>query len=150
MKKTILTLSAVFFAFMVLQAQEMKDPNAAQIKFEKDLHDFGTIEKEGNGTYEFVFTNNGKSPLIINGAKGSCGCTVPEWPKDPIAPGSSGRIKVTYDTKRVGSFTKTVTITSNAEEASKVIKIKGKVEAPAPEDVFPGVKEDKGATPFEN
>ena len=113
--------------------------------FEKELHDFGTIEQEGNGTYEFKFKNTGKEPLVISNAKGSCGCTVPSWPKEPINPGASGIIKVTYDTKRVGPFTKTVTISSNAKTSEKVITIKGTVKV---EEPFPYSKTDNGATPF--
>ena len=64
------------------------DPNAAEITFETEVHDFGTIEYGGNGAYDFKFTNTGKSPLIISNARGSCGCTVPKWPKEPIAKGS--------------------------------------------------------------
>ena len=67
-------------------------------------------------------------PLIIEKCKGSCGCTVPEWPKEPIPPGGTGSIKVNYDEKRVGPYTKSITITSNAKTSPKVIKIKGKVQ----------------------
>jgi hypothetical protein len=75
--------------------------------------------------------------LIISNAKGSCGCTVPEWPKEPIAPGAKATIKVKYDTKRPGAINKSVTITSNAvNEPTKVIRIKGNV-LPAPEGTAP-------------
>ena len=123
------------------------NPNAAEITFESETHDFGTFKKGGDGTYDFKFTNTGKEPLIISNARGSCGCTVPNWPKEPIKPGETGVIKVTYDTKRVGAFTKTVTITSNAKTQDKVITIKGKVEDVPAEDVFPGTQ--KNGTPFD-
>ncbi|MCF8257844.1 MAG: DUF1573 domain-containing protein [Flavobacteriales bacterium] len=99
----------------------------AVIKFEKELHDYGTIEQGADGGTEFVFTNSGKEPLVISDAKGSCGCTVPEWSKEPIAPGQKGSIKVMYDTKRIGNFQKTVTVTSNGSEAPVVLTIKGLV-----------------------
>ena len=124
----------------------------AEITFETDLHDFGTIENGGNGTYEFKFKNTGKEPLIISEAHGSCGCTVPTYPKNtPIKPGEGQVIKVTYDTKRTGNFTKTVTITSNAKTPQKVITIKGHVEPVPVEETFPssGGKNDNGAIPFE-
>ena len=108
----------------------------AEIEFEKTAHDYGTIKAGANGVYEFKFKNTGKEPLIISHAQGSCGCTVPKWPQEPIKPGESGVIQVSYDTKRVGPFNKSVTITSNAKtEPTKVISITGVVEAvaePAP------------------
>ena len=140
------------------QAQTQQDtskkaapnPNSPEITFEKDVHDFGNIKQGGNGTYDFKFTNTGKEPLIISNAKGSCGCTVPEWPKQPIKPGESAIIKTTYDTKRAGAFNKTVNITSNAKTADKVITIKGIVETPPKEQTMPFKKVEDGATPLEN
>ncbi len=156
--KKILLLSSIFALFITsVNAQETaKDlakttdainPNAAEITFDQEVHDYGNIKQGANGSYEFRFKNSGKEPLIISNAQGSCGCTVPSWPKEPILPGQSNLIKVTYDTKRVGPFTKTVTITSNAKVASKVITIKGVVEEVPQEETFPGKKESGG--PFE-
>jgi hypothetical protein len=109
-------------------AQEVK--NGAKLDFEKDVHDYGTVENGGDGTCTFEFTNTGNAPLIISNAKGSCGCTVPSWPKEPIAPGATSKISVKYDTKRPGAINKSVTITSNAvNEPTKVIRIKGNVKA---------------------
>ena len=111
------------------------DPNAPKFKFEQETIDYGTIEHNADGNREFKFTNVGKSPLIITNAVGSCGCTVPTAPKDPIKPGESAVIKVHYATDRVGQFEKTVTITSNADTPSKVIKIKGVVKPdPTPDN----------------
>ena len=123
----------------------------AEMTFEKELHDFGTIEHGGNGTYEFKFKNTGTDPLIITEARGSCGCTVPTYPQNiPIKPGETQVIKVTYDTKRVGSFMKTVTIQSNSKKHVNVLTIKGTVQAEVTEEVFPTKgKGDNGATPFE-
>ena len=103
------------------------DPNAPVMTFKTLDHDFGTIEQDDNGTTLFLFTNTGKEPLVIKEAHGSCGCTVPKWPKTPIGPGQQDTIKVTYDTHRVGVFVKTVTITSNAVKSPIVLNIKGKV-----------------------
>jgi len=155
MKKSIYA-SIVLFAlsFTAFAQEEQKtevnnDPNAPEIVFEKEVHDFGTIEYGGNGTYDFKFSNTGKSPLIISNARGSCGCTVPKWPKEPIPKGQSGSINVQYDTKRPGPFTKTVTINSNAKSATKVITIKGTVSpAESTEDQMP-VKKDMSTAPLE-
>lgn len=99
-----------------------------QLTVDKEVHDYGTIKEGANGTSEFKLTNTGTEPLIISRAKGSCGCTVPEWPKEPIMPGASASMTVKYDTKRVGPINKSVTISSNATNAeSKVVRIKGNV-----------------------
>ncbi len=102
--------------------------DGAKIDFKKETHDYGTIKNGADGTYAFEFKNSGNTPLIISRAQGSCGCTVPDWPKEPIAPGASAKIIVKYDTSRTGSFSKNVTIYSNAVNAAeKVIYIKGNV-----------------------
>lgn len=160
MKKVIITLSSVLLLAVFAKAQEAAKTDTktaaastslAEMTFETDAHDFGTIDYAGNGTYEFKFKNTGKEPLIISNAKGSCGCTVPTYPKDvPIKPGESNVIKVTYDTKRAGNFSKTVTITSNAKTPEKVISIKGIVQPAPTEEAFPtNGKRDDGAIPLE-
>lgn len=156
MKKIIFTLGSVILTILAASAQEkvttpVAPTSTAEITFTDESHDFGTLEYAGNGTYEFKFKNTGKEPLIISDAKGSCGCTVPTYPKNvPIKPGEMQVIKVTYDTKRAGNFTKTVTVTSNAKTPTKVLTIKGKVEPAAVEETFPsGGKKDDGATPLE-
>jgi hypothetical protein len=111
------------------------DPNAPEMKFETEVVDFGTVKFDANGVREFKIKNVGKSPLTISNVQGQCGCTAttidgkPGWPQEPILPGKSASIKVKYDTKRPGPFEKNVTITSNAKEPSKVVKIKGVVES---------------------
>jgi len=147
MKKAMLLLALAVGSFGMVQAQVA----GAKIEFEKMEHDYGTIDQGANGATEFRFTNTGTEPLIISNAKGSCGCTVPEWPKEPIAPGASSSIKVKYDTKRVGPISKTVTITSNAvDNGNALLKIKGSVNAVASElDAMPAVKTIDGATPVE-
>jgi hypothetical protein len=102
--------------------------NGAGMVFVNETIDYGTIAHNADGKREFVFTNNGNKPLIITNTQGSCGCTVPTSPKEPIAPGGKGVIGVQYATDRVGAFTKTVTVTSNAAgQATKVLTIKGVV-----------------------
>ena len=108
------------------------DPNAPDFKWESTTIDYGTVKKgdESNGVREFKFTNAGKSALIISSCRGSCGCTVPTCPTEPILPGAKGTIKVHYDINRVGEFTKTVTVTSNAKSPNETLKIHGIVNDP--------------------
>jgi len=101
----------------------------AKIKFKTETIDYGQIAKGSDGVRVFEFTNIGNADLIIQDVKSSCGCTVPVKPKDPVAPGKTGVIKVKYDTQRVGKIRKTVTVYSNATEAIKALKIKGEVMA---------------------
>lgn len=119
----------LIFSVVFVNAQEKKvvNSNAPQIKFEKLIHDYGTILKNSDGKTEFKFTNIGKEPLILSRPRSSCGCTVPTWPKKPILPGKSEVIGVTYATNRVGAFMKTVTIMSNAKNSLVVLKVKGEV-----------------------
>ena len=127
------------------------NPNAPEILFATDVMDYGTVEYNGDGLREFKFTNTGKEPLIITRAKGSCGCTVPTWPKEPIMPGASGVIKVKYATNRAGRFTKTVTISSNAKTPTKRLTIKGNVKpkpVEATDQTVPVNKATEGATPL--
>lgn len=131
MKKAIFTLSLLVAAMFGMNAiaQEVGS-NGAVITIDKEVHDYGTLEQGGNGECTFVVTNTGNEPLIIQMCKGSCGCTVPSCPQEPIAPGASATIKVKYDSNRVGPINKTVTITSNAtNEPSKMIRIKGNIVA---------------------
>jgi len=105
----------------------------AQIEFIEETVDYGTILQGADGNREFVFKNTGKEPLIISSCKGSCGCTVPKCPSEPVLPGETAKIKVKYDTNRLGKFTKSVTVTSNAGEPVKTVKITGNVVATMPD-----------------
>ena len=99
--------------------------SAQDIKFEKEIIDYGTIERGSEKVRTFVFTNTGKEPLIIKDIKSSCDSTVSEKPTTPILPGQKGEIKVSYNTNKAGGFYKILTIVSNAKNIAKVIKIKG-------------------------
>ena len=134
MKKIFLAI-ALISGFMVAQAQtkalnEKQAVNGPKMEFETSVMDYGLIEHNADGKREFVLTNTGNAPLIISNAKGSCGCTVPTWPKAPIAPGESASIGVKYATNRIGKFTKTITLTTNAPEKTKILTIKGEVKKP--------------------
>ena len=136
MKKVLFSLMMIFVAgsmsAVISQEVAQQIAEGAKINFEKETHDYGEVKNGGNGQCTFEFTNTGTEPLIIQNAKGSCGCTVPTWPKEPIAPGATGVMTVKYDTKRPGAINKSVTITSNAVNTpTKVLRIKGNV-LPAP------------------
>jgi hypothetical protein len=119
--KKILILSVVsilFFAFV--------GPKAA-IEWSFTEYDFGSIEKNKPATIEFIFKNPGMIPLVVTDVKSSCGCTVPKYPKEPIAPQQEGKILVTYDAKVSGYFSKTVTVHTNTSEGKSLLYIKGEV-----------------------
>jgi hypothetical protein len=136
MKKSIFTLSLFIVALLpynssIAQEETATPIGGAEISFDKETHDYGQMEQHANGECVFVFTNTGTEPLKITNAKGSCGCTVPQWPREEIAAGSTGEIKVKYDTKRIGMINKSVTIQSNATTTpTKIIRIKGEIKAP--------------------
>ncbi len=105
--------------------------NLTAITFERDLHDFSEMIQDEVVNTEFKFTNTGKYDLVISSARGTCGCTKPEWPTEPIAPGESGIIKVGFDSKnKSGPFNKTVTVTANTNPAESRLIIKGLVIVP--------------------
>lgn len=102
--------------------------NATVMEFEKTTHDFGTIKDGDAVTYTFIFTNKGTQPLTIQSAKASCGCTVPKWPKEPIAPGEKGEIQATFNSKgKKGTQHKSITITANTNPADTRLYIKANV-----------------------
>jgi len=122
MKNVIVLLVIGLLAFGV-QAQE----KVAKIAFNEDTIDYGLIEKGSDGVRIFEFTNTGEAPLIITKVSSSCGCTIPKKPEDPILPGMTGEIQVKYDTKRVGPIRKAITVISNADTPTVILKIKGEV-----------------------
>ncbi len=103
------------------------------IQFDTPEYNFGKVKAGTKVEHEYTFKNTGKEPLVISNAKGSCGCTVPEWPKEPIPPGGTGKIKVVFDSSgKPGPQTKTVTITANTDPPNTIIYIKGEVEGEKP------------------
>lgn len=117
--KTIVIVFAIFLATSFVQAQEFE--------FETEAINYGKIKKDSDGIRAFEFTNIGEAPLIIKQIKSSCGCAIPQKPTKPIMPGEKGEIKVSYDTKRIGGFSKAITVFSNAKTERKILKIKGNV-----------------------
>lgn len=136
-KTNKLYLALSFFAlvstFSFAQEKASTD-KVGKFSFESDEIDYGKIAQDADGVRVFKFTNTGNAPIVITDAKGSCGCTVPTYPKNVIKPGETGQIDVKYATNRIGAFTKTVTLTSNASEPSKVLRIKGEVLNPEKEN----------------
>lgn len=136
MKKMVsLIVALVLFTGFAANAQEKKEElNGAKIEFAQEVIDYGEVAYASNGEREFIIKNIGDAPLIITNTKGSCGCTVPTRPKEPIMPGKEAVMKVKYDTRRGGQpFSKTITVSSNAVNfPTKVVRIKGRV-LPNPE-----------------
>lgn len=130
MKHLVRLTFVLFILAGFLNFNSIAQENNAKIEFEETEHDFGTFkESDGVQTTDFIFTNSGNVPLILNNVRASCGCTTPQWTREPIAPGENGTIKVSYDPKnRPGTFNKTVTVQSNASNAALTLRILGKVE----------------------
>lgn len=132
MKKIIVLLGCLATSCMYAQGN---------FKFVEESHDFGKVPEGDSVAYEFEFTNVGDQPLKITNVQPSCGCTVPKWPAEAIQPGAKGRILAKYATKnRVGSFTKFLTISSDALESSKQIKFVGEVLSSAPADTTKAIE----------
>lgn len=148
MKKLLLSFAVVASSLSAAVAQENKaefktaTPAVASstltpdnIAFQSEVFDFGTIEEGPSADHVFTFTNTGKEPLVIQRVQPSCGCTTPDWTKEPVAPGKSGMIKASYGTQgRPGHFEKTMTVFTNA--GTKMVTFKGSVEK-APETSVP-------------
>lgn len=128
MKKLIFI--ATLFGFSLNgMAQSEATQEKAEIKFEKTEHDFGKIREGTMAAYEFKFTNTGKVALVLSGVQPSCGCTTPEWPREPIAPGATSRVKAVFNSNsRPGNFEKYITVRSNTSTPEISLKIKGIVE----------------------
>lgn len=147
--KRLTFLASLLFCVALVWAQDTK-PNAPAtpaasenvsgpiMTLDSDVVDYGDIEHGSDPLRSVGFKNTGTEPLLITNAKGSCGCTVPEWPRDPIMPGETSEIKVRYDTKRPGAINKTIKITTNETENTHTIRVIGHIAAQAPEpDALP-------------
>jgi len=143
MKKILGILTICLMAATISFSQNVEDQTKSSVdesemgplmKFEDIVIDYGVIQQNSEPYREFKFVNTGNAPLVISNAKGSCGCTVPEWPKEPIAPRASNTISVRYATNRIGKFSKKITLTTNEVKNSHVLTIKGEVLKPQIED----------------
>lgn len=134
MKKLFLLGIATFCIALLSHAQtasikvEEGNPSSmAKFKWVSTTHNFGKIQQGKPVSHEFTFTNDGSSPLVISNVKGSCGCTVTNYTKEPIAPGKTGMVKATFNAAAAGSFNKSIRVTANVEGATETLYIKGEV-----------------------
>lgn len=113
-----------------VDAADVEAEGTPKFSFNEETHDFGEIEEGTVAKHDFVFKNTGDAPLIITNAAGSCGCTVPEWPREPIAPGEEGTIHVEFNSQgRAGNQQKQVTLSANTVPNTMVLKISAQVKA---------------------
>jgi len=128
------TFFNTFFLFLLVTGFIYAQQKTASISFDTKQHNFGKFKEEkGKITHKFIYTNTGGEPLIIHKVKASCGCTSPNWTKEPVPPGGKGFVSATYDPRnRPGPFNKSITVNSNAETPVTVLRISG--------DVIPRVK----------
>ncbi len=140
MKKLILSL-AVLFVCGLAMAQTAAPAAAAKagpvMQLSSDVCDYGEILQNSDPVRKVKFTNTGTEPLIVKNAQGSCGCTVPIWPKEPIMPGETSEIEIHYATDRIGPIMKTVTLSTNEEGVTHVIQVKGNVKVKPAEESVP-------------
>lgn len=146
MKKYVFLISAFVIALMsscndskavdqiseekVEQAQKRDEATSSfpEMTFDKQVHDFGDIAQGTAVEHIFTFTNTGKSPLVISNARSSCGCTIPEYTREPIAPGATGELLVKFDGSGRGNVTKTITVATNTERTNETIRIRANVQ----------------------
>jgi archaellum component FlaG (FlaF/FlaG flagellin family) len=145
---SVISVSAQTAVAPVTKTASTSSAAAAAISFKEPefTHDFGAIPQGTPVSYNFVFTNTGKAPLVLSNAVGSCGCTAAEWPKEAIAPGKTGVVKVTYNAASPNTFDRTVTLSSNATNPSVVLHIKGDVKVPATAAQAPTAPPTQSAT----
>ena len=124
MKQIILITFLMFSLYCTGYGQETDHPG---IVFDTLTYDFGLLEKGCDATCSFSFVNRDETPVIITNVKSSCGCTVPEWPREPVIPGESGTIRVKYNTRITGTFQKTIHVHTNRNSQAIVLTVKGAV-----------------------
>lgn len=132
MKRSLL-LTALVFAFVfsaksqTVQIESGNPSSMAKFKWGATIHDFGKIDQGKPVVHEFTFTNTGSTPLVISNVRGSCGCTVTDYTKEPVAPGKTGIVKSTFNAAAAGAFNKSIRVTANVEGAAETLFIKGEV-----------------------
>ena len=132
MKRAGLLVLMIVFAVSTSLAQDNGEKSGEKsdkplIKFEETTHNYGKIQYKGDGTCSFKFENKGKEPLLLTKVRASCGCTTPSWPKEPVKSGKTGTIKVKYNTRIKGNFSKSIRVYSNAKNSPILLRIKGQV-----------------------
>lgn len=141
-KDMIKSLPSVMILFTSVIVLSCKNGSGSQMKgdagiaFVDTIIEFGELEFSGEGEDVFVFANNGNAPLLITHVKSTCGCTIPEWSKEPVNPGDTGRIQVSYDTHRIGQFKKSIYVYSNAAGGARRLHISGEVLRPEESEIL--------------
>jgi hypothetical protein len=129
--KHVSLIAMITLAFVIngctANPEEKAKGHGQEIWFEESLHDYGEIEQDSDGTWSFAFKNLGDEAIVINRVRSTCGCTVPDWPREPIEAGASGEIRVIYNTATTGTFLKSVIVYSSAGNSPVKLQIKGKV-----------------------
>jgi hypothetical protein len=125
--KTLAVCFTIFTLFSLSAIAQHVNPPEPTIVFDKVEHNYGEIEYGGDGMCTFTFTNKGEEPIMLTSVNASCGCTAPNWSREPIKPGDTGEVKVKYNTNIVGAFNKSVTVSSTGQPAQIVLRIKGNV-----------------------
>ncbi len=120
--RTISTILFLFASWGAITAQK-----TAEMTFQDEVIDLGTITYDADGSFEFIFKNTGRTPLIIQKVDLACGCTIAEWDKAPVLRKKQASIRISYDTKRIGAFQKNITVYSNAKNSPIVLTIIGNV-----------------------
>ncbi len=140
MKTLQIALSFFVFLSVAVIGTAQDEASGPIMTFENTVVDYGDIEQHSDPLRVVEFTNTGTEPLVISNARGSCGCTVPTWPKEPIMPGQTSQLEIRYDTKRLGKINKTVTITTNEGGDKKVLKVIGTIHQAEEEEGVPANK----------
>ncbi len=153
MKKNFLIKASVLMLVLAcsfsVYSQTEPEVNGPQIQFDNETHDYGKVPLNGDGNCKFTFTNVGTEPLILTNVRAGCGCTVPQWPREPVLPGESAEIKVRYTTlNRAHKINKSIVVTSNSVDKSTVVlRIKGEVVAAATDSTSPEKTKSEITTP---
>ena len=138
MKTTILAIGILLVSILSFAQDELNPEKQSDIIFKTTVYDFGEIPFGEEAKYNFVFKNISKAPIALTNVKASCGCTSPEWSKEPIAKRKKGSIIITYDTKRTGNFNKTIYVYTNNSEQPVLLRVKGTVLNPDDNNVVNG------------
>lgn len=138
MKTTILAIGILLVSVLSFAQDELNPEKQSDIIFKTTVYDFGEIPFGEEAKYNFVFKNISKAPIALTNVKASCGCTSPEWSKEPIAKRKKGSITITYDTKRTGNFNKTIYVYTNNSEQPVLLRVKGTVLNPDDNNVVNG------------
>jgi hypothetical protein len=127
MRFTVLLVVILFAGACANESEERAKSQGEEIWFEEPVHDFGDIPQGGDGGWTFVFKNVSEKAVVINRVRSTCGCTVPDWSKEPVEPGKKGKIEVIYNTAQVGTFGKSLYVYSTAANSPVRLQIRGEV-----------------------